>query len=211
MLNDWILNLGIVGIAIVIFIESGFPFGFFLPGDTLLFAAGILAAKGNFTVEAAIIIIFFANFFGVTVGYWSGIKLIDKLDRIKDNFFFKKEYIERATVFYEKHGGKAIILGRFIPAVRSFVPIVAGIANMHYRKLIYYNAIGAGIWVIGVTLIGFFAGTWLENHGINIELLLLPIFIIVIVLTFLAPLIHSLRKKDTRHKILRKIGLKPKK
>lgn len=195
VLNELILNTGIFGIVIVIFIESAFPFGFFLPGDTLLFAAGILAAKGNFTIEYAIGMIFLANFIGVNVGYLMGRRLEKSWEGRKDGRFVKRKYIERATLFYEKHGGKAIALGRFIPAVRSFVPFVAGVARMSYRRLIIFNAIGALGWVLSLTLLGYFAGGWLERHGIDVELLVLPIFLLIVVLSFSAPLIHNMHEK----------------
>lgn len=207
-LNDFILNLGLIGIVIVIFIESGFPFGFFLPGDTLLFAAGIFAAKGHFTIELAIILIFLANFAGVTIGYWSGKGLGKRWLKKEDGLIFRREYVEKATQFYEKHGGKAIILGRFIPAVRSFVPIVAGVADMPYRRLMFFNVIGAALWVCSITLLGFFAGNWLEARGINIELLVLPIFLVIIALSFAAPLVHALHDKKTREILLRKLRIK---
>ncbi|HEU0266494.1 MAG TPA: DedA family protein [Candidatus Saccharimonadaceae bacterium] len=205
-LNDLILNFGLIGIAIVIFIESGFPFGFFLPGDTLLFTAGLLAAKGHYSVALAIFIIFLANFAGVTIGYWTGKSLGKHWLKKEDNFIFRHEYVEKAEEFYKRHGGKAIILGRFIPAVRSFVPMVAGVANMSYRKLMFYNAIGAIIWASLVTLIGYFAGSWLEARGINVEVLILPIFIIIIVLSFAAPIIHALRDPKMRAKLMRRLG-----
>lgn len=206
-LNDIILHLGLIGIIIVVFIESGFPFGFFLPGDTLLFAAGILAAKGSFSITLAIVAIFFANFAGVTIGYWSGKSLGKRWLKKERGFLFRHEYVEKATEFYAKHGGKAIVLGRFVPAVRSFVPMVAGVADMPYRKLMFYNVIGAVIWACSVPLIGYFAGGWLESKGINIEMLVVPIFLVIIVLSFAAPIIHALRDRDTRTRLLRKIGL----
>lgn len=204
-LNELIIHFGLIGIAIVIFIESGFPFGFFLPGDTLLFAAGLLAAKGNFSIGLAIFVIFLANFAGVTIGYWSGKSLGKRWLKGESRLLFRKEYVERAEEFYERHGGKAIILGRFIPAVRSFVPMVAGVAGMSYRKLMFYNAIGAVLWACSVTSIGYFSGAWLEAHGINIELLIAPVILVIIVISFMAPLIHALRDSKTRAKLLQKI------
>lgn len=203
-LSDLILSLGLTGIVTVVFIESGFPFGFFLPGDTILFAAGLFAAKGEFPLSLAILMIFIANFAGVTIGYWSGRGLGKRYVNKESKLLFRHEYVEKAEAFYAKHGGKAIILGRFIPAVRSFVPIIAGVANMNYRELMIYNAIGAIIWATSVPLVGYFAGNWLEAHGISIELLVVPIFLVVIVLSFAGPLIHALSDRKTRAKIAQK-------
>lgn len=207
-LNELIVHFGLIGIAIVIFIESGFPFGFFLPGDSLLFAAGLLAAKGNFPIWIAIFMIFFANFTGVTIGYWTGKGLGKRWLKKEDGLIFRHEYVEKAEEFYAKHGGKAIILGRFIPAVRSFVPMVAGVANMSYRRLMFFNAIGAIIWASSVTLVGYFAGAWLERRGISIEVLILPVFIVIIVLSFAAPIAHALSNPKMRAKIFKKFSRK---
>ena len=201
-LNDIILNLGLIGIIIVVFIESGFPFGFFLPGDSLLFAAGLFAAKGQFPIEIAILGIFLANFAGVTIGYWTGRSLGKRWLKKEDGLIFRRSYVEKATKFYERHGGKAIVLGRFVPAVRSFVPMIAGVAGMSYKRLMIFNAIGAALWATSVPLIGFFSGAWLERHGINIELLVVPVIVAIIVLSFAAPLVHALSDKKTRQKLL---------
>lgn len=203
-LNDVILSLGLIGIVIVVFIESGFPFGFFLPGDTILFAAGLLAARGQFPIELAIAMIFLANFAGVTIGYWSGRGLGKRYVKKESNLLFRHEYVEKAEKFYAKHGGKAIILGRFIPAVRSFVPIIAGVANMNYRHLIIYNAIGALIWATSVPIVGYLAGHWLEAHGISIELLVVPVFLVIVFMSFAGPLVHALSDRKTREKIVKR-------
>lgn len=203
-LNDIILSLGLPGIVIVVFIESGFPFGFFLPGDTILFAAGLFAAQGQFSILLAMTMIFVANFAGVTIGYWSGRSLGKRYVKKESRLLFRHEYVEKAENFYRKHGGKAIVLGRFIPAVRSFIPIIAGVANMEYRKLIFYNAIGALIWATSVPLVGYFSGQWLEDHGISIELLVVPIFLLIIFMSFFGPVVHALSSKDNRDKIFKR-------
>lgn len=208
LLNEIILNLGLIGIVTVIFIESGFPFGFFLPGDSLLFAAGLLAAKGHFSIGLAMFAIFFANFAGVTIGYWTGKSLGKRWLKKEDGLLFRHEYVEKAEAFYAKHGGKAIILGRFVPAVRSFVPIVAGVANMSYKRLMIFNAIGAAIWATSVPLIGYYSGAWLEARGIDIELLVVPVILLVILVSFAAPIIHALRDEKTRKRLLKKFRRK---
>jgi membrane-associated protein len=200
-LNDVILSLGLPGIVTVIFIESGFPFGFFLPGDTVLFAAGLLASKGHFPLALAVLLIFISNFAGVTIGYWSGRGLGKRYVQREDNMLMRHEYVEKAEAFYEKHGGKAIILGRFIPAVRSFVPIIAGVAKMRYRDLMIFNAIGAALWAISIPAIGYYAGGWLEQHGINIDALILPVILLIIFLSLAGPLFHALSDRETRKKL----------
>jgi len=206
--NNLIVSLGLPGIIAVIFVESGFPFGFFLPGDTILFAAGLLAAKGHFSLTLAIIMIFIANFAGATIGYWSGKGLGKRFIKEEDGLLFRREYVEKAEAFYKKHGGKAIILGRFIPAVRSFVPIIAGVAKMPYRTLMFYNAIGALLWALSVPLIGYFAGGWLEAHGINVDTLILPIVLLVVVLSLGGPLIHALGNKASRKQLFKRFTRK---
>lgn len=206
--NDLIVSLGLPGIVTVIFIESGFPFGFFLPGDTVLFAAGLLAAKGHFSLALAIVLIFIANFAGATIGYLTGRSLGKRFIKEEDGLLFRREYVEKAEAFYKKHGGKAIVLGRFIPAVRSFVPIIAGVANMTYRKLMFYNAIGAALWALSVPLIGYFAGSWLEAHGINVDTLILPIVLLIVVVSLGGPLVHALSNRDTRKKLLKRLSRK---
>ncbi len=207
-LNDLIVSLGLGGIITVIFIESAFPFGFFLPGDTLLFTAGLLAAKGHFSVVLAMLFIFLSNFAGVTIGYWMGRGLGKRYVKDERKILFRQDYVDKAQEFYKKHGGKAIIFGRFIPAVRSFVPIVAGVANMHYRTLMFYNAIGAVLWTVSVTLLGFYAGHWLEARGVNVDMLILPIIAFIIIVSLLGPFIHSLTNPDVRKKLLRKLKFK---
>lgn len=203
-LNDLIFSLGLPGIAIVVFIESGFPVGFFLPGDTMLFAAGILAASGHFSIVMAMTVIFVANFLGVTIGYWTGKEYGKRYISDESKFLFKKEYVEKAEDFYKRHGGKAIVLGRFIPAVRAFIPAIAGIAKMPYRELMIYNIIGAALWSISIPALGYFAGDWLKARGIDVEMLILPIILAVIVISLLGPFVHALQNPKTRKKLIAK-------
>lgn len=194
--------VGLPGIALIIFIESGFPFGFFLPGDTLLFAAGLFAAQGHFHIVLAILIIFASNFIGVTLGYMSGKVLGKRYLKEEEKETLTRNYVKKAESFYARHGGKAIILGRFVPAVRSFVPLVAGVANMNYNKLMFYNAIGAALWATSIPLLGYFAGGWLKSIGIDVDMLVLPIIGLIIVLSLLGPIVHALHDKETRKKLL---------
>lgn len=195
-------TFGLFAIAAVIFIESGFPFGFFLPGDTFLFAAGLLAGHGHFPIWAAMIVALIAAIGGVTCGYLSGKHLGQRWLKKEKSFLFRRDYVERATQFYERYGGVAVILCRFVPGARSFVPFIAGIVRMDYGRFMLYNVIGGILWAIGVPLLGYFAGGWLEARGINVEALILPIVAAIVVISLLAPVAHSLLNRESRAKLL---------
>lgn len=141
----------------VIFMETGLVVTPFLPGDSLLFAAGTFAALGSFDLVLLLFILILAAFLGDTVNYWIG-HYIGPVAFEKDNRFFKKEHLLKAQHFYEKHGGAAIVVARFVPIVRTFAPFVAGISQMNYFQFLFYNLIGGIIWVAGFTLAGFFFG-----------------------------------------------------
>lgn len=153
-----IAEIGLWLIALIIFTESGLLVGFFLPGDTLLFAAGILAAQGGLNIYATIAVIAGAAIVGDNVGYTIGRYSGKRLFHKQDGILFKQEYVERANAFYKKHGGKAIVLARFIPIVRTFAPLVAGIGKMDRRLFFFFNVIGALLWSISVTLTGYYVG-----------------------------------------------------
>lgn len=186
---------GYILVTAIIFAECGLLIGFFLPGDSLLFTAGILAAQGTFNVWLVMALLLVAAIVGVAVGYAVGAQWGRRLFNRPDSRFFKQENLRRAEEFYEQHGGKTIILARFIPIIRTFVPVVAGIARMSYMKLIAYNIVGGIIWVVG--LVG--AGYWLGERVDNIDKYLLPIIAIIIFLSILPGIIHMLRAPERRH------------
>ncbi len=159
-LSEIITTYGTATYAIlfaIIFIETGFVIMPFLPGDSLLFAAGAFAAKGDLDIAFLFILLIIAGIIGDTVNYHIGKYLGAKV--FKKNYpFLKKEYLEQTQAFYDKHGGKAIIFARFIPIVRTFAPFVAGIGTMNYKKFITYNIIGCIVWVGGFLLAGYFFG-----------------------------------------------------
>lgn len=199
-LLDFIKLVGIFGILAVMFAESGLLIGFFLPGDSLLFATGFLIHTGFLPVNIhlAVLLIFIAAVLGDSVGYTFGRKTGPRLFKRKDARLFKQEYIQRAQEFYEKHGGKTIIIARFIPIVRTFAPVVAGIGKMEYKKFITYNIIGGLLWAAGVTYAGYLLGGLFEKLGLEIDHVLLPIIAVIILISILPPAIHILKDKKNR-------------
>jgi len=199
-LIDFIKWASIFGVAAIIFAESGLLIGFFLPGDSLLFATGFLIQTGVLPVNIhlAVLIIFIAAVLGDSVGYTFGRRLGPRIFSRKDARLFKQAYIQRAQEFYEKHGGKTIIIARFVPIVRTFAPIVAGASTMHYPRFITFNLVGALLWSAGVTYAGYFLGHLFESAGIDIDQVLLPIIALIILISILPPLFHIFKQKETR-------------
>ena len=154
-LKEVIQAVGYVGLFAIVFAESGLFFGFFLPGDSLLFTAGFIASQGIFNLPLLMILLIIAAVTGDSVGYWSGEKFGRRLFTNEQSFWRNPKRLDAAHEFYEKHGGKAIVLARFLPAVRTFVPIVAGMARMSYRKFLFYNVIGGIGWVCSMVLFGY--------------------------------------------------------
>jgi membrane-associated protein len=199
-LIDFIVGASILGVAAVVFAESGLLIGFFLPGDSLLFTTGFLIHSGllPFNIHLAVLIIFIAAVLGDTVGYWFGRKAGVRIFKKPDARLFKQEYVQRAQSFYEKHGGKTIILARFIPIVRTFAPIVAGASRMNYRRFLSFNVIGAFLWAAGVTYIGYGLGSIFESMGIEIDHVILPMVALIIFVSILPGIIHLIRDKKMR-------------
>ncbi len=172
---------GYVGLALIVFAETGLMVGFFLPGDSLLITAGLFAALGQLDIVLLNAILIPAAVLGDAFGYWFGSRVGRRLYERKDSFFFRRSHLLHAKAFYEKHGGKTIVLARFVPVVRTFAPIVAGVAEMPYSKFAPYNIFGAILWVGGTTLLGFSLGRVIPD----IEKHLLIVIGVVIVLSFL--------------------------
>jgi len=180
-LIPFIETAGYIGLFGIIFAESGLLFGFFLPGDTLLFAAGLLAAKGYFSIEILLIVVSVAAITGDSVGYLIGKKVGPKLFNREDSLFFKREYVLRAQAFFQKHGKKTILLARYIPIVRTFAPVVAGIGEMPYRTFLVFNVLGGLLWCSSIGLLGYFFGTKIPN----VDTYILPVVIGIFVLSFI--------------------------
>jgi len=176
---------GMVGLIIIVFAETGLMIGFFLPGDSLLVTAGLFAAKGDLNIWWLNISLILAAIIGDAVGYWIGYRTGKALYSRPNSFFFRREHLIKTHEFYEKHGGKTIIIARFMPIFRTFAPVVAGAAEMTYRNFATYNIVGGILWVMSMTLTGYFLGLAvpdLEKHihivvAVVIFLSLLPALI----------------------------------
>ena len=186
-----IKTLGLLGVVFIIFAESGLFFGFFLPGDSLLFTAGILSSQGIVSIWLLLILCSIAAIAGDNVGYAFGKKTGPLLFKKDDSFFFKKKHVETAKIFYEKNGKKTIILARFIPIVRTFAPIIAGVANMDYKTFFRYNLIGGFVWTWGIILAGYTLGKVIPN----VDKYLLPIILLIIVISFIPAVVEFLKHK----------------
>lgn len=182
---------GLLALIIIVFAETGLLVGFFLPGDSLLFTAGLLAAAGLFDIKILIIALILAAIIGDQVGYATGKHLGRKLFQKKDSKFFKRDHLMKAEAFYEKYGAKTIVLARFVPIVRTFAPIVAGVSNMEYRKFVTYNIFGGILWV--VLMCG--SGYWLVKLFPAVEEYLHYIIVGIIILSVLPILYEWLQHK----------------
>lgn len=166
-------TFGLLGIFAIVFAESGLLVGFFLPGDSLLFTAGFLASHPSSVPESLhlplvplLLLVWVGAVAGDQVGYLFGQRVGPALFNRPDSRFFKREHVAKAEAFFEKHGPKAIVLARFVPIVRTFTPITAGVSSMHYRTFVTYNVVGGTLWAFGVTLLGYFLGqvAVIEEH-----------------------------------------------
>ena len=176
-----IKTIGYLGVFIIIFAESGLFFGFFLPGDSLLFTAGLLSSQGYFNITLLIFIITTAAILGDQIGYLFGKKFGPKIFNRDESFYFQKRYIVDAENFYKKHGKKTILLARFFPIIRTFVPILAGVGKMNYGTFVTYNIAGGLLWGIGITLLGYFLGESVPN----VDKYLIPILLLVVIVSIL--------------------------
>lgn len=180
-LPELIQSVGYIGVFLIVFVESGVPFGVVipLPGDTLLFSAGILAASSAFHLVPLLATIIVAAILGDSVGYWFGAKYGPKLFTKEDALFLNKRHLERTERFYERYGRRAIIFARFLPIFRTLVPIAAGMGRMNYTVFLRYNIAGAFIWGVSVTMLGYYLGGIIPN----IDTYLLPILLVIMLLS----------------------------
>lgn len=176
-----IKTIGYVGLCAIIFAETGLFLGFFFPGDSLLVVAGILAAEGFFSLPLLVLSLFVAAVSGNLAGYWFGQAVGPKIFSREDSLLFRKSHVEKARAFYERYGGKTVVLARFVPIVRTFAPIVAGVARMPFGVFFVYNLLGAFLWTVGLTSLAYYAGSKIEH----IDRYLLPIILAIIVISIL--------------------------
>ena len=185
-------TIGYIGIFAVVFAESGLFVGFFLPGGSLLFTAGFLASQGIFDIKILSILCFIAAVAGDSLGYAFGKHIGPRLFTREDSWFFHKKNLAKAQHFYEKHGKKTIVIARFMPIVRTFAPIVAGIGNMHYKTFITYNLVGGFLWGIGVTVAGYFLGKAIPD----VDKYLIPIVVVIVIVSILPSVIHLIKERN---------------
>ncbi len=178
----------------IVFAETGLLAGFFLPGDSLLVTAGLVAAvDNNLNIWVLNALLCVAAILGDTTGYWIGYYFGPKLFNKEDSFFFHKNHLLRTQKFYEKHGPKTIVLARFVPIIRTFAPTVAGAGKMNYKKFLVYNVLGGIGWVMSMTLLGYFLGRSIPNIEEKIHWIIL-IVIVLSLLPILKEWLHSRKK-----------------
>jgi membrane-associated protein len=182
---------GVVGLSVIVFTETGLLIGFFLPGDSLLVTAGLFAARGDLELVPLLLALSVAAILGDTVGYNIGVRAGPKLFTRPDSFLFNRKHLITTKEFYERHGPFTIVIARFVPIIRTFAPVVAGIGAMAYRRFISYNVIGGVGWVCSMTLGGYFLGHMIPNIHQHID----KVIVIVIALSLLPVAIKFAREK----------------
>jgi membrane-associated protein len=209
-LIDWMLaTFGMwvyAGLFLIVFAETGLAIGFFLPGDSLLVVAGLFAAAGKLNLAALMILLFIAAVVGDAVGYYSGRRVGPAIFSRPKSRFFNPDHLRKAHAFYEKHGGKTIVIARFVPIVRTFAPIVAGAADMSYRQFLAYNVFGGLFWVVSMLLAGYFLGGLVEQfvrnvfgvEGFLLEDHIDKVVIIVVFLSILPIIFEWIKARRTR-------------
>jgi membrane-associated protein len=203
-LTNLLETVGYLGLFAIIFAETGLLVGFFLPGDSLLFTAGFLASQDYFSIWLLVPICFVAAVTGDAVGYAFGHRVGRALFRRPESRIFKPKHLQRAEEFFARHGGKAVVLARFLPVVRTFVPIVAGVGAMRYPRFALFNVLGGVLWAIGLPLAGYFLGSAIPS----VDRYLLPIIALIIIASIAPTVIHVWREsgEEIKAAVRRQIG-----
>ena len=183
---------------LIVFTETGLMIGFFFPGDSLLVTAGLFAAKGDLNIYLLITLLSVAAISGDSLGYFIGSKAGKALFHKEDSRFFKKKYLLAANDFYEKHGSRTIVIARFVPIIRTFAPVVAGVAKMKYKRFLYYNVFGGLLWVSSMSLLGFFLGKSIPRIEEKIHIVVL----VIIILSFIPVLVEYFKVRKKEQKII---------
>lgn len=182
---------GLVMLNAIVFAETGLMVGFFLPGDSLLVTAGVFAAAGRPNLSLLLATVTLSAIVGDQVGYYIGYRTGPRIFRREDSLLFKRAHLRRAHDFYEKHGGKTIILARFMPIVRTFAPVVAGVAAMEYRRFVAFNVVGGAAWVWSMSLLGYSLGHVVPNIDRNIHV----VIAVVVFLSILPGIVEFIRSR----------------
>jgi membrane-associated protein len=182
---------GLLMLVVIVFAETGLMIGFFLPGDSLLVTAGIFAAAGHLDIVSLLFWVTLAAIAGDQLGYYIGYRTGPRIFRREDSLLFKREHLLRARDFYERHGGKTIILARFIPIIRTFAPVVAGVGQMEYRRFVTFNVVGGFLWVWGMSLLGVTLGNAVPDIDKHIHV----VIAVVVFLSILPAIIEYFRSR----------------
>src|SRR5688572_7171718 len=192
------------GLIFIVFAETGLAVGFFLPGDSLLVVAGLFAATGKLNLAVLVGTLFVAAVVGVAVGYFTGAKMGPRLFKKQKSLLFRPSHLQKAHAFYEKYGGKTIVIARFVPIVRTFAPLVAGAAEMPYRRFVVFNVAGGFLWITSMLLSGYFLGSLLKSKfGIDLDEHIEWVVLIVVLLSLLPPFVEFIKSRREKARATR--------
>lgn len=192
------------GLVFIVFAETGLAVGFFLPGDSLLVVAGLFAATGKLNLAILLSTLTVAAVLGDAVGYYTGSRIGPRIFKREKSLLFRPSHLLKAHGFYEKYGGKTIVIARFVPIVRTFAPIVAGAAKMPYRKFVVFNIAGGFLWVFSMILGGYFLGNILKSRlGVDLDEHIEWVVIVVVFLSLLPPIIEYLKSRREKARAAR--------
>lgn len=192
------------GLIFIVFAETGLAVGFFLPGDSLLVVAGLFAATGKLNLAVLVGTLFVAAVAGDAVGYFTGAKMGPRLFKKRKSLLFRPSHLQKAHAFYEKYGGKTIVIARFVPIVRTFAPLVAGAAEMPYRRFVVFNVAGGFLWITSMLLAGYFLGSLLKSKfGIDLDEHIEWVVLVVVLLSLLPPFVEFIKSRREKARATR--------